>query len=73
VGQFFYCSGWVSNLWFGFGLGKLPLKITKFSIFCPSGKKISSGRAKDRLASYLLQVKSMLGSGQVPSIDQTML
>jgi len=28
---------------FGFGIGKFPLKIPKFSIFCPSGqKKISS-------------------------------
>jgi len=39
--------GQVSHLWFGFGFGKFSLKITKFSIFCPSGhKKILSGRVK---------------------------
>jgi len=37
--------GWVSHLWFGFGFGKFPLKITIFSIFSPFGsKKISSGQ-----------------------------
>jgi len=53
------------------GFGKFPLKIPNFSIFSPSDQKKSlqvgskSIWVKARLASYLLGVKSMLGSGQV--------
>jgi len=36
--------GRVTHLWIGFG--KLPLKIPNFSIFLPSGQKISSGQFK---------------------------
>jgi len=52
---------------FGFGFGKFPLKIQKFSIFALRVKKISSGRVKDKLASYLLRVR--FGSGQDPSLS----
>jgi len=50
-GQFF-CgssgvgSGWVIHLWFEFKFGKLPLKMSNFSIFALQVKKISSGRVK---------------------------
>jgi len=47
----------------GFWVGKFPLKITKFSICW-----VKKYWAKGRLASYLLQVKSKLGSGQGPSL-----
>jgi len=57
---------------FGLGLAleNFPFKVPNFSIFCPSGKKISSGQVKKYLgkaglASYLLLVKSMLGSGPI--------
>jgi len=69
--------GQVSHLWFGFGFGKFPLKISNFSIFFPSGQKKSlwvgpkSTQVKDGSTSYLLQVKSMLGSGQGPSPEVT--
>jgi len=51
------------------GLENFPLKIPNFSTFCPSGQKISLVGSKNtwvkyRLASYLLWVKSMLGSGR---------
>jgi len=68
--QFFIAwvrSGRVSHLWFGFG--KFSLKIPKIFNFFPFGLKKShrilskSTRVKDGLASYLLRVKSMLGSG----------
>jgi len=66
--------GWVSHVWFGFGFGKFPLKITNFSIFFPSDqKKIFLGWVKkypgqrQRLASYLLQAKSVPGLGRVRS------
>jgi len=55
-------SGWVSHLWFGFEYGKFPLKMSNFSIFCPSG------RVRGRSASYLLHVKSKLGTGHGPSL-----
>jgi len=58
----------VSHIWFGSGLGKFPQKIPIFSIFFLRVKKISSGRVKDRSASYLQRVKSKLGSGQGPSL-----
>jgi len=63
-------SGWVSHLWFGFEFQKFPLKTSNFSIFFPSDQKIcfGSGRKVSGLASYLLRVKSKLGSGQSPSL-----
>jgi len=48
--------------------------MSNFSIFCPLGQKKSlrvgsdSTRVKPGSASYLLQVKSKLGSGQGPSL-----
>jgi len=39
VGSIFCCSVWVSHLWFGFGLGKFPLKIPNFPVFFPSDHK----------------------------------
>jgi len=66
-------SGWVSYLWFGLELGKFQLKTSNFSIFFPSGQKkllrvgSKSTRVKAGSASYLLRVKSKLGSGRVGS------
>jgi len=64
-------SSQVSQLWFGFGLGKFLLKIPIF----PSGHKKSPRfvgskitHVKDSLASYLPVVKSMLGLGHGPSL-----
>jgi len=74
LGSIFCGSGWVSLLWFGFEFQKFPLKMSNFSIFCPSGQKkllwvgSESTRVKAGLASYLLRVKSKLGSGQGPSL-----
>jgi len=81
VGSIFCGSGWV-------GLGqtymvwvwiwKMSPKNVKFSIFFPSGQKISlrigseSTRVEGGSASYLLQVKSKLGSGQGPSLVPTL-
>jgi len=67
---------WVSHLWFGFG--KFPLKIPNFSIFSLQVKKShhvgsKSTQVKDGLASYLLGVKSMLGSGWVRPISKKTL
>jgi len=70
-------SGRVSHLWFESRFGKFPLKISNFSIFFPSGQKkllrvgSESTRVKAWLASYLLRVKSKLGSGQGPSLALT--
>jgi len=67
-------SGWVSHLWFGFEFGKFPLKKFKFSIFCPSGQKKSfrvgseSTQVRGGSASYLLRVKSKLGSGPISKL-----
>jgi len=72
-GSKFYHPGWVSHLCFGFW--KFSLKIPNFSVFSPSGPKKSlrveskSTQVKDWSASYLLRVKSMLGSGQGPSLS----
>jgi len=74
VGSIFCGSGQVgsgSNLWFGLEFGKFPLKMSNFSIFFPSGQKkllrvgSESTRVKAGSASYLLRVKSKLGSGRV--------
>jgi len=65
-------SGRVSHLWFGLEFGKFQLKTSNFSIFFPSGQKKSLRVGKypgqSGSASYLLRVKSKLGSGQGPSL-----
>jgi len=75
-GQFFVARvglGRVSHLWFGLEFGKFPLKTSNFSIFFPWGQKklprvgSESTRVKAGSASYLLRVKSKLGSGRVGS------
>jgi len=65
LGQFFMArvgSGWVSHLWFGF----------EFSKISPKKKLLQVGSESTRVeagsASYLLWVKSKLGSGQGPSL-----
>jgi len=40
-GQFFVAQVGVSHLWFGFEFGKLPLKMSDFSIFFSPGQKNS--------------------------------
>jgi len=40
LGSIFCCLGWVSDLWFGSGFGKFPLKIPNFQFF-PLGQKKS--------------------------------
>jgi len=60
-GSIFCSSGRVSHSWFGFEFGKFPLKMSKFSLRV---KKIS-GQFKGGSASYLLRVKSKLGSGPI--------
>jgi len=73
AGSSFCGSGRVSHLWFGFWLGKFSLKMSNFTIFFPSGKKKSlqvgskSIWVKAGSSSYLLWVKSNLGSGWVGS------
>jgi len=69
-GQFFCDLGWVSHLWFGFGLGKFHLKMSIFLIFSLWVKKNLFGWVKGRWASYLLRIKSMLRSGQGPSLSE---
>jgi len=77
LGHFFVArvsSGRVSHLWFGLEFGKFPLKTSNFSIFSLRVKKkllrvgSESTQVKARSASYLLRVKSKLGSGQGPSL-----
>jgi len=61
----------VSHLWFGYGFGNFPLKMSNFLVFCPSGQKkchcvgSKSTQVRARSASYLLWVKGMFGSGRV--------
>jgi len=56
---------------------KFSPKNPKFSIFCPSGQEkcywvgSKSTGVKGGSASYLLQVKSMLGSGPISSQDKS--
>jgi len=61
--------GRVSHLWFGFEFEKFPQKMSNFLIFFPSGQKnlFGSGQKVPGLASYLLRLKSNLGSGRVRS------
>jgi len=72
LGQFFVArvrSGRPFMVWVR--IWKISPKNVQFSIFFPSGQKkllwvvSESTRVKDGLASYLLRVKSKLGSGQV--------
>jgi len=66
-------SGRVSHLWFGLEFGKFPLKMSNFSIFSLRVGSEST-RVKAKSASYLLWVKSKLGSGRVklgPSLPST--
>jgi len=73
VGSIFCGLGWVSHLWFGLKFGKFQQITSNFSIFFPSGQKKSlwvrseSTWVKAGSASYLLRVKSKLGSGRVGS------
>jgi len=59
--------GRVSHLWFGSEFGKFPLKMSNFSFFFLLGQKnlSESTWVEGGSASYLLQVKSKLGSGRV--------
>jgi len=75
VGSIFCGSGQVGSAVNGLSLNleNFPIKCQIFQLF-PFGSKKSlqveskSTRVKGRLASYLLQVKSKLGSGQGPSL-----
>jgi len=75
VRLFFCCLGRARSATYGFG--KFPLKISNFSFFCPLDQKNLIGlgqkntQATDRLASYLLLIKSKLGSNQGPSLHVT--
>jgi len=71
-GQFFVArvgSGQVSHLWFGFEFGKFPLKMSNFSIFCPSGQKnlFGSGQKVPGLEAGrpLIYCRSKVISGRV--------
>jgi len=70
----FFCSGWVSHIWYAYGFINFPLKIPNFSIFALWIKKkyhrvgSKSTRVKAGSASYLRRAKSMLGLGQGPSL-----
>jgi len=63
--------GRVSHLWLGFEFGKFPLKMANFSIFFPLDQKkyllvgSESTLVEGGSATYLLGVKSKLGSGWV--------
>jgi len=78
-GQFFVAHVGLGQpcLWFGFG--KFPLKIPNFLIFFTSDqKKISLGQFKKytgqrQVGLFLLRVKSVLRSGQGPSLLQPQL
>jgi len=69
-------SGRVSHLWFGFGSGKFPLKMSNFSIFFSSSHKKfprvgqKSTWVKGGSASYLLRCQkyARVGSGPISSI-----
>jgi len=72
LGQFFVARVGSSRMvWMGLGFKNFPQKSQIFLFFHFGSKKISLGRVKNKLASYLLQVKSMLRLGQGPSLLQT--
>jgi len=71
--ELYFTPGQDSHLWFGFGFGNFHLKIPIFQFFAIQVKKTSSCRVKKypgqtRVSLFLLWVKSMLGSGQGPSL-----
>jgi len=69
VRSIFCCSGRFGLVWVWFW--KISLKKYQIFNFLPFGSiKISSGWVKGRSTSYLLRVKSMLGSGQGQSLTQ---
>jgi len=68
----FFCLGvvrlgWVSHLWFRFGLGKFPLKNHIFQIFALWVKK--SHRVESKSTQVKARVKVSLGQG--PSLAQS--
>jgi len=65
----FCSSGRVSNLWVGFEFGKFPLKMSNFSIFCPTGQKYLFRSKAGRL---LIFCRSKVSSGQGPSLELTL-
>jgi len=74
----FCCSGWVGSAIFCLGLEKFPLKISNLQFFPFGWKKYHRVRSKSTRvragsASYLHRVKSMLGLGQGPSLNQLTL
>jgi len=74
-------TSWVSHLWFGFGFGNFPLKISNFSIFCPSGsKKMSSawvkkypGQSGVGLLFTPDQKHARVGSGPISGLDWSII
>jgi len=70
-GHFFCCSGWVWSA--TTGSGKFPQKSQFFKFFCfrskKSGVRSKNARVKVRCAPYLLRLRSMLRSGQGPSLE----
>jgi len=63
-------SGRVSHLWFGFEFGNFPQKHQIFEFFSLRAGSEST-QVEGGSASYLLWLKSKLGSGQGPSLLQT--
>jgi len=61
--------GRVSHLWFGYGFGKFPLKMSNFSSFCPSGQKKVIGLGQKvpgpEPSQPLIYCGSMICSGRV--------
>jgi len=81
-GSRIFYPGWVNFLllgWVGSGqpslvwVWKISSKNTTIFNFFPSNKKSKSNWVKGGSASYLLRVKSMLGSGQGPSLFKVKL
>jgi len=67
-------SGQVSHLWLEFRFGKFPPKNPKFFNFFPFRMSLGwvkkyLGQRPASLLYYMLRVKSMLGSGQGPSLQ----
>jgi len=69
VGPIFCCLGRISHLWFGFGFGKYPLKISNSAIFSLRVKKISSGQkvTGSRMGQLLIYCVSKLYLGRFGS------
>jgi len=77
LGSKFFDPGRVRHLWFGFEFEKLSLKMSNFSIFALRVKKNLFGSESTwvggGLASYLLRVKSKLGSGGLSRVSNLSL